>query len=88
LAILPTPFSFLEFLQKGMKDVTIASNVKQCLSTIKGIEAQLASLALNSLDEEAKVVFHGTMLIIGDVKKDLQYRVLELERQEPQYKGS
>ncbi|ETI68200.1 DUF1657 domain-containing protein [Neobacillus vireti] len=68
--------------------MTIASNVNQCLSTIKGIEAQLSSLALNSLDEEAKAVFHETALTMAEVKKDLQYRVLELERQEPQYKGS
>lgn len=68
--------------------MTIAANVKQCLAAIKGIEAQLSSLALNSLDEEAKAVFHETSLIMGGVKKDLQYRVLELERDEPQYKES
>ena len=68
--------------------MTIASNVKQCLTTLKGIEAQLSTLALNSLEEEAKAMFHETSLLIGDVKKDLQYRVLELERQEPQYKGT
>lgn len=68
--------------------MTVASNVKQCLITIKGIEAQLSSLALNSLDEEAKAVFHETTMSISTIKKDLQYRVLELERQEPQYKGS
>jgi Protein of unknown function (DUF1657) len=68
--------------------VTIAANVKQCLSSIKNIESQLSSLALNSLDEDAKTVFHETMLTMMDVKKDLQTRVLELERQEPQYKGS
>jgi hypothetical protein len=68
--------------------VTIASNVKQCLSTIKGIEAQLSSLALNSLDKDAQAIFHETTLTIEEVKKDLQYRVLELERHEPQYMGS
>lgn len=68
--------------------MTVASNVKQCLATIKGIETQLTALALNSLDEEAKAAFHETSLTIATVKKDLQYRVLELERQEPQYKGS
>ncbi|MEH7255504.1 DUF1657 domain-containing protein [Neobacillus niacini] len=68
--------------------MTIAANVKQCLSSIKGIEAQLSSLALNSVDEGAKDVFHETMLTIVDVKKDLQKRVLELERLEPQYKSS
>lgn len=68
--------------------MTVASNVKQCLSTIKGIEAQLSSLALNSLDDEAKAIFHETALTMDTIKKDLQYRVLELERHEPQYKGS
>jgi copper chaperone CopZ len=68
--------------------VTIASNVKQCLSTIKGIEAQLSSMALNSIDKEAQVIFHEATLTIEEIKKDLQYRVLELERLEPQYSGS
>jgi hypothetical protein len=75
-------------LMKGRCILTIASNVKQSLAVVKDIEGQLSSLALNSLDEEAKRVFHEATLTIGDVKKDLQTRVFELERQEPQYKGS
>jgi len=67
--------------------MTIAASVKQCLANLKGIEAQLSSLALNSLDEGAKEVFHETMSIMDSVKMDLQTRVLELERLEPQYKG-
>jgi hypothetical protein len=67
--------------------MTIASSVKQCLATMKGIEAQLSSLALNSLETDAKEVFHESMLTISSVKKDLQTRVLELERLEPQYKS-
>ncbi|HJV16234.1 MAG TPA: DUF1657 domain-containing protein [Bacillales bacterium] len=67
--------------------MTIVSNVKQTLSTIKSIEAQLSSFAINSLDENAKKVFHETMLTICDVKDDLQNRIYELERAEPQYKG-
>ncbi|WP_066313665.1 DUF1657 domain-containing protein [Bacillus sp. FJAT-29814] len=68
--------------------MTVASNVKQCLATIKNIEAQLSSLALNSLEKDAQSAFHDACVSIGNVKKDLQYRVLELERLEPQYKGS
>lgn len=68
--------------------MTVASNVKQCVATLKGIEAQLSSLALNSLNDEAQAIFHETTMTIGNIKKDLQYRVLELERQEPQYGGS
>jgi len=68
--------------------LTIASSVKQTLAGLKNIEAQLSALALNSLDEEAKKAFHVSTLTISDVKKDVQTRVYELERQEPQYKGS
>lgn len=68
--------------------MTISSNVKQAFATIKNIESQLSSLALNSLDEEAKKIFHETMLTVGNIKEDLQTRVYELERMEPQYKGS
>lgn len=68
--------------------MTIASSVKQSLSTIKGIKSQLSILALNSLDEEAKRVFHETMISMESVQTDLQARSDELERLEPQYKGS
>lgn len=67
--------------------MTISSNVKQAYATIKNIEAQLSSLALNSLDEDAKKIFHETMLTVGIIKEDLHSRVFQLERMEPQYKG-
>jgi hypothetical protein len=72
---------------KGSMIMTIAASVKQCLANIKGIEAQLSSLALNSNDKSAQEIFHYSMETIASVKKDLQTRVLELERLEPQYEG-
>jgi Protein of unknown function (DUF1657) len=57
-----------------------AASIKQCLVNLKGIEAQLSTLALNSLDTSAQEVFHQSMLTITSVKKDLQLRVLELDR--------
>ncbi|WP_078410501.1 DUF1657 domain-containing protein [Priestia abyssalis] len=66
--------------------MTIAANVNQCLSTIKGIQSQLSSLALNSMDEEAQRIFHKNMLLMDEIKQDLQARVYELEIEEPQYK--
>lgn len=68
--------------------MTVGANVKQCLFTLKDIESQLSALALNSLDQEAKKTFHESMLILEGVKKDIQKRVLELERLEPSYGGS
>ncbi|MEH7346452.1 DUF1657 domain-containing protein [Bacillus sp. JJ1532] len=67
--------------------MTIISNVKQSLSTIKGIEAQLSILALNSHDPEAQRTFHEMMNMMNDIKKDLQLRVNEMMLEEPQYKG-
>lgn len=67
--------------------MTVAANVNQCLSTIKGIEAQLSLFALNFQDETAKRILHETMFVMEEVKKDLQSRVAELELEEPQYKN-
>ena len=71
---------------KGMVKLTVISNVKQCLSTIKGIEAQLSTLALNSQDEKAQRTFHEMMNLMNEVKKDLQVRVNDILLEEPQYK--
>lgn len=67
--------------------MTIAANVNQCLSTIKGIEAQLSTLALNSTIAEASKVFHETMMVMDEIKMDLEKRKAQLEVEEPQYKG-
>ena len=67
--------------------MTVAANVNQCLSTIKGIEAQLSLFALNFQDDTAKRILHESMLVMEEVKKDLQTRVMELELEEPQYKN-
>ncbi|MGJ3193063.1 DUF1657 domain-containing protein [Peribacillus frigoritolerans] len=67
--------------------MTIASNVKQCVSSLKGVEAGLSSLALRTQDDESKRILHETMMVVNEVRKDVQTRVGELEREEPQYKG-
>jgi hypothetical protein len=67
--------------------LTVAANVNQCLSTLKGIEAQLSSFAINSTVPEASKIFHETMMVIGEIKMDLEQRKIQLEKEEPQYKG-
>jgi Protein of unknown function (DUF1657) len=68
--------------------MTVISNVKQTIATLKGIEAQLSSLALNSQEEKAQKTFHEMMLKIEVVKNDLLNRKAEIELEEPQYKQS
>ena len=67
--------------------MTIASNVKQCAASLKGVEAGLSNLALQTLDDESKRILHETMMIVNEVLIDVQKRIGELEREEPQYKG-
>ena len=67
--------------------MTIASDVNQVLSTIKGIEAQLSTMALDTDVPEASKIFHETMLVIGEIKTDLLKRKTQLEVEEPQYKS-
>ncbi|MDR4947349.1 DUF1657 domain-containing protein [Neobacillus cucumis] len=68
--------------------MTVYSSVQQCLVTIKGIETQLSTFALNSQDEKAQQTFHEAMLMVEEVKQDLQKRITEMELMEPQYKPS
>lgn len=68
--------------------MTVISNVKQTIATLKGIEAQLSSLALNSQEEKAQKAFHDMMLLVEEVKNDLHKRQVEMELEEPQYKES
>ncbi|MBP2239567.1 hypothetical protein J2Z40_000120 [Cytobacillus eiseniae] len=68
--------------------MTIISNVNQCVSTLKSIEAQLSSLALNSQTQDAQKTFHEMMNVMNEIRKDLQSRANEMILEEPQYKES
>ncbi|WP_191561638.1 DUF1657 domain-containing protein [Metabacillus idriensis] len=67
--------------------MTIASEVKQCFANLKGIEADLSSLALRTQQNESKRTLHKTMMIVHEISADLKKRIGELEREESQYKG-
>ncbi|WP_448511347.1 DUF1657 domain-containing protein, partial [Photorhabdus sp. MH8.4] len=38
--------------------MTVIASVKTCLASVRGAQASLSSLSLNSQDEESKRVFH------------------------------
>ncbi|HDR7631769.1 TPA: DUF1657 domain-containing protein [Bacillus mycoides] len=67
--------------------MTVIASVKTCLASVRGAQASLSSLSLNSQDAESKRVFHKCMLEMDSIITDLQNRVSVLEREEPQYKG-
>ncbi|MDP1419779.1 DUF1657 domain-containing protein [Peribacillus simplex] len=67
--------------------MTIGSEVKQCLASLKGVEASLSSLALRTQENESKQILHETMIAVNEIVTDLKKRVGELENEEFQYKG-
>jgi Protein of unknown function (DUF1657) len=66
--------------------LTVGSQVKGCFSAVKSIEASLAQLHEKSQSKEAKQAFQDVELIISEVKKDLEKQVINLAKEEPQYK--
>lgn len=67
--------------------MTVGSDVKQCLASLKGVEASLSSLAMRTQDNESKKILHETMMVVNELVTDLKKRVGEMEREEFQYKG-
>ncbi|KZM58611.1 DUF1657 domain-containing protein [Anoxybacillus geothermalis] len=67
--------------------MTVASQVKQTLASLKGIHAGLQQLALASQDETAQRTFHEAMLATEEIIAELKDRVGRLEFEEPQYHG-
>ncbi|MDQ0215512.1 hypothetical protein J2S13_001930 [Oikeobacillus pervagus] len=67
--------------------MTVASNVKTTLASLKSAQANFSKLALNTIEEDAKRIFHESMMETSLIIQDLEKRLAELEREEPQYKG-
>lgn len=67
--------------------MTVVSDVKQCLASLKGVEASLSSLAIRTQDSQSKQTFHETMMEVHEIVEEIKNRVGELEREEPQYEG-
>ncbi|HHT7240545.1 TPA: DUF1657 domain-containing protein [Bacillus cereus] len=67
--------------------MAVIASVKTCLASVRGTQASLSSLSLNSKDEEVKHVFQECMLEMDSVIADLKDKVSVLEREKPQYKG-
>ncbi|MCL6587271.1 MAG: DUF1657 domain-containing protein [Anoxybacillus sp.] len=67
--------------------MTVASQVKQSLASLKSIHASFQQFALTSTDEKAQRAFHEAMLLTEEIIADVKQRLSQLEREEPQYHG-
>jgi len=67
--------------------MTVSTQVKQTLASLKGAQANLETFALNTQNKKAKQLYTQAAQTTQGICETLQQRVTELENEEPQYKG-
>lgn len=67
--------------------MTVASDVKTCLASLKSAQASLEQFALSTENQQAKTLFTNAAGQTQQVIQQVETRVQELESEEPQYKG-
>lgn len=67
--------------------MTVSSQVKQTLASLKSAQANLETFALSTQNQKAKNMYTQAAQTTQSIVDELQMRVNELEQQEPQYKG-
>ncbi|MHB1405775.1 MAG: DUF1657 domain-containing protein [Desulfitobacteriaceae bacterium] len=68
--------------------MTVASQVKQTLAILKGVQGTLRIYSTQTQDEETVSVYKEALETTAAVISDLEKRMQVLEFQEPQYKGN
>lgn len=67
--------------------MTVASQVKTCVASLKSAQASLEQFAMETQNEEAKTLFTQAAEQTQQVVQEVEGRVTELEKEEPQYRG-
>ncbi len=67
--------------------MTVASQVKTCVASLKSAQASLEQFALNTQNQEAKQLFTDAASQTAQILQQVESRVQQLEQEEPQYKG-
>jgi len=68
--------------------MTVASQVKQTLASLKGARGTLSMYTAQTRDEETELVYTNSLEITDTIINDLEERLKTLEFEEPQYKGN
>ena len=68
--------------------MTVASQVKQVLATLKGSQGTIRLYAAQTRDEETRAVYDEALDTTTEIIHDLEERLSVIEYQEPQYKGN
>ncbi len=67
--------------------MTVASQVKQTIATLHGVQGTLRLYSLQSQSEDEISTYKEALETTNEVLYDLEKRLKYLEYEEPQYKG-
>lgn len=67
--------------------MTVGTKVKTALSSLKSAQADLESFALETQDKAAKKLWGNAAEQVKQVIQQIEPRVQQIEREEPQYRG-
>lgn len=74
--------------KEGRTDtMTVASQVKTCVASLKSAQASLEQFAMETQNEEAKTLFTNAAEQTQQIVQQVEGRVTQLEKEEPQYRG-
>lgn len=66
--------------------MTVSSQVKQTLASLKGAQANFESFALQTQNQQAKQMYQSAASQTQQIVQSLEQRVDDIEKEEPQYK--
>ncbi|KAA9006604.1 DUF1657 domain-containing protein [Paenibacillus spiritus] len=67
--------------------MTVASQVKTCVASLKSAQASLEQFALETQNEDAKQMFTSAAAQTQQIVQQVESRVQKIEQEEPQYRG-
>jgi proteasome assembly chaperone (PAC2) family protein len=67
--------------------MTVATQVKTCLASLKSAQASLEQFAISTQNQEAKSTFENAAKSTQQIVDQIANRVQQMEQEEPQYKG-
>jgi hypothetical protein len=67
--------------------MTVATQVKTCLASLKSAQASLEQFALNTQNQEAKTLFENASYYTQQIVDQVSSRIGQIENEEPQFKG-
>ncbi|AET69163.1 Protein of unknown function (DUF1657) [Desulfosporosinus orientis DSM 765] len=68
--------------------MTVASQVKQTLASLKGARGTLRVYSTQTRDQAARSMYTDAIEVTSSIIDDLASRLQNLEYEEPQYKGN